>query len=864
MDPVRLEKLLKDINTQTNEEYNNEAEHLKSLQDWVHKSKDGNQMEEAKKALIDANGLNTLIQSMLRNKEDTVVANRALDIIAGTSNSNGSLPMLTPDFTKETSVDPATCRKVLEYGMLDALKDTLRLPDLQAVTRGVACRALRLLIKADSQIAAKVVKEGMIEDLLGQVIHVDKPYVFGALAEACRKSQDAVRKIKEHNDVLPLLLQKFNTNPNVLSPEEDPAASQLFLLVWEWDEIYAALQKMGYHDTDCEDVLRKDSRRMYRWYHYGMDTMSPCLDFVTELGNTYFFIHSQRFQFLGLMYLGIVYNTTMSTQALMAAKTTNCWKVLLNICTFGYFNLLRESRKSWARSLKGNALMGLKSYQKVNSMIRFFVGTYSLLIAGYLGDYPEMTGVQLLCRWLSVMSSLLFIPATCVDVVIHHTQPGERHYGQAFRGWSREKLFFIWIFLYQGSEVCAQVSLLIFQIVARPIGIFVAYSVFGSLLWLYAAIMTKCGCSKYVYVHMPQQLFWTTNAGSTTELQHMSRAGSLLRVLMLTATWYWVYLRLETHPRLMEHLHSHSNIGLFTIGVGGSVVHVMCYLQQLLKGRWWFEDMDMSYSLYKRGGDYAQIADTMEKGAAALYDTAAEAPYIVLERWTKVHQLLPEPNARVPHPEFVQVHKMLASAATPSMRLDENSPFVDFLNALFVAATGLMYPKEKKDLGKHCFGYASLVQDEFYAKPSTPPDKLGLLSAPAIGWFDPLKVVRVQLQDDWTRAPKSSSGHVDLQSFKQQISKRHGMKLGNISEANASYDRFLEKVFAAMIRIRSQSSEEWLDQHGFIYGAFFAYEFYFADARDAERAEGCGSSTPVADNLGITVAVKPKEKKLIS
>merc|ERR1711988_268628 len=98
-------------------------------------------------------------------------------------------------------------------------------------------------------------------------------------------------------------------------------------------------------------------------------------------------------------------------------------------------------------------------------------------------------------------------------------------------------------------------------------------------------------------------------------------------------------------------------------------------------------------------------------------------------------------------------------------------------NALFAAALGLMYPKKKTDLGKHCFGYASLLADEYYECPAKTPDKLGLLKAPAIGWFDPSKVLRVQLQDDWNFVKKDYESHVDLASFKEILLSRHALKL---------------------------------------------------------------------------------------
>merc|ERR1712216_33080 len=115
---------------------------------------------------------------------------------------------------------------------------------------------------------------------------------------------------------------------------------------------------------------------------------------------------------------------------------------------------------------------------------------------------------------------------------------------------------------------------------------------------------------------------------------------------------------------------------------------------------------------------------------------------------------------------------------------------------------------------------------------------------------DPLKNTRVQINDDWNKADEEGR-QVSCERFKKTLRSRHAIKLGGIEEAITSFDSFLDKVFDAMRRVSGNPNQDYIDQHGFKYGGLFAYEFYFADARDAERAEGCGCSTPVADTLGI-------------
>merc|ERR1712110_808598 len=160
--------------------------------------------------------------------------------------------------------------------------------------------------------------------------------------------------------------------------------------------------------------------------------------------------------------------------------------------------------------------------------------------------------------------------------------------------------------------------------------------------------------------------------------------------------------------------------------------------------------------------------------------------------------------------------------------------------------------KHKDDLGKHCFGYSTLVANE-YCCGMKPMDGLGLLIEPAIGFFDPLARLRVELNDDWATASKESHGSAGLDSFTKVLLKRHEPKFGGIVEAEQAFTEFLQRLFEAGKRMSGPDTKH-LDRHAFLYVSMMAYEFYFSDARDKELAQGCGSSTPVADNLGITRA----------
>merc|ERR1712085_176680 len=100
-----------------------------------------------------------------------------------------------------------------------------------------------------------------------------------------------------------------------------------------------------------------------------------------------------------------------------------------------------------------------------------------------------------------------------------------------------------------------------------------------SLLYLYVVMRLGCTCSRYTIVPMPMALFWTTNGGATTELQHMSRAASILRILELSATWIWIYTDMGSDLLLKDHLQSGSGLGLFAIGFAGTVLHILCFVQ---------------------------------------------------------------------------------------------------------------------------------------------------------------------------------------------------------------------------------------------------------------------------------------------
>eukprot|EP00966_Prymnesium_polylepis_P237335 5489222-Prymnesium_polylepis.2 len=119
--------------------------------------------------------------------------------------------------------------------------------------------------------------------------------------------------------------------------------------------------------------------------------------------------------------------------------------------------------------------------------------------------------------------------------------------------------------------------------------------------------------------------------------------------------------------------------------------------------------------------DTWHFAFAMDKVAvsAGLAAAGAAVAYVLLNRappykskytaeWDKVEK---NEKNRVDRAAFVKFCLAKnAALLTPGSK----ASYEKFLNKCFDAATGLMLPAEKADLGRHCFSYAALFADEFY------------------------------------------------------------------------------------------------------------------------------------------------------
>jgi len=244
------------------------------------------------------------------------------------------------------------------------------------------------------------------------------------------------------------------------------------------------------------------------------------------------------------------------------------------------------------------------------------------------------------------------------------------------------------------------------------------------------------------------------------------------------------------------------------------------------------ESARTTFLLYRRGK--ANEAYTF-LGRASNFDPQQA----VARAWQMAHAKMDDPQARVPREGFVDLCMLRAPPET-----SKKESYIKFLNALFDTGTALMLPSQKTDLGKHCFGYAALLANEFYF--AEPMDYLCLAEEPKSP--DNLVAVRTDLNADWAQVTKDAEGRVSLESFKTHYLQKFADRL--VPESQKSYEAFLEQNFQAALSMMLPAEKDSLGGHCFRYAGLMAGEFYFDAAKDA--VTGCGCSTPVSDVLGVT------------
>jgi len=233
-------------------------------------------------------------------------------------------------------------------------------------------------------------------------------------------------------------------------------------------------------------------------------------------------------------------------------------------------------------------------------------------------------------------------------------------------------------------------------------------------------------------------------------------------------------------------------------------------------------------------------AASLRTAAAAQSSSAVLPSTFVAAAWDEVHAFLPSASTRVDRVAFVHF-----AMSRHGQRGPKSPEYYQFLNHLFDSAVQLMLPKEKTDLGKHCFGYAAIFAEEFYF--GKPRDILGLNTEPRP--LDGLAGVRAGLDADWAAVSKDEAGRVTFEAFKALMCDKHqGSIIPQIAE---QYNTFLSTTFKTASALMLPNVKTTLGGHCFKYAALMAAEFYFGAAR--ELATGSGSSS-VADVLDVTGA----------
>merc|ERR1719456_863366 len=147
---------------------------------------------------------------------------------------------------------------------------------------------------------------------------------------------------------------------------------------------------------------------------------------------------------------------------------------------------------------------------------------------------------------------------------------------------------------------------------------------------------------------------------------------------------------------------------------------------------------------------------------------------LVQECWDCVHSEFmgsgADPKARVHQEAFV---KWCMSQAPKDP--EKREAFQQYANILFDTGAAMMGPSRRTDLGKHCFGYASILATEFYGDADQPQDILGLarLERPD----DELFLLRAEIDQDWDRVRKDAEGLVSRSAFKDYFLDKYAKEL---------------------------------------------------------------------------------------
>eukprot|EP00930_Biecheleria_cincta_P003389 TRINITY_DN104320_c0_g1_i1.p1 TRINITY_DN104320_c0_g1~~TRINITY_DN104320_c0_g1_i1.p1 ORF type:complete len:872 (-),score=128.09 TRINITY_DN104320_c0_g1_i1:46-2367(-) len=772
-------------------------------------------------------------------------------MLAGESQSLNSLPFLE---------DATAVARLQELGFVSLVLEILGLHGLNSVTTSVGCRAISYLDHSAIDLFG-------VEVLLREVHAVNRPFAFAVLASLARQRAEVCEHVRGCSEELGALLLKFSEDPSQFSSPDNPAALSFFLTVWTMEELEKELTELGGRQATIDVLKSAHSRRISPSIY--MDLFLPLIGGVSDLNNARLFMRDKQFDFCLMLSTAIV-ATTIATTMAMAVRKVACWKLGLNIITVGSVSIMSEAWRSIQTGFKSDELIGLKMMDGVGSFVSFSVGVYSILMCGYLEHYKLPGNFTLASRWASICAALVSLPLGTFYIIRARLQYGVRQFGDTYAAHSASSSSQIMLFIFQAAEIWSFITVLIFELAARPdthtrkgatpfekhkLPLFILLGVQVFVMFCAWLVNSRGRPSFSAIAPLGLNMFFNIGGGATSDLRLISRAVTVLRLVTLAVLWCIIAKNFAAKPELLEHFKEVPSCTVLLVIAGtGSMMLVFATLQQFFAGRWSFDGLAEGRSMYTpltKQNTTASLARVPSTKLVGIYQSTNHAPEVAKSRWQQVHEKpvnpavnqLPDASARVPKDNFIEFHSRMENADV------NNKVYIQFVESLFATACALMFPKDVKDVGRHCFGYATLLHDEFHQ--SEPPDKMGLMKMPAISWFDPLSTFRANLENDWRKAEKNHQGYVPLEYFQAVLLARHEPKLGGVKKARKAYEDFLSKLFMAC-RLLGGVERRGLDKHAFVYASMFAYEFYFSDAREKVTATRCGGSTPVADTFHIT------------
>lgn len=196
--------------------------------------------------------------------------------------------------------------------------------------------------------------------------------------------------------------------------------------------------------------------------------------------------------------------------------------------------------------------------------------------------------------------------------------------------------------------------------------------------------------------------------------------------------------------------------------------------------------------------------------------------------WGQLHRRGQDSNARVNKPAFIEHCKQFAP---DNMSNQKAAAYAKFVGSMFETGVAMMLPNKKHDLGKHGFGYASLLCAEFYG--DNPADRLQLAGPGRPK--DAFKGLRAELDKDWARVEKDSDDRVTLDAFTEYFLKKYANRPCMKNDTGiAAFKTFLAQNFESSCAMMLPEHKSTLGGHGFRYAGLMTGEYYFeGSGRDA-------------------------------